>query len=277
MSTFRFARLLPPVLLAASSFSLAACGDDNGAGTGPSAGAAPVAFSVGTTGGTALPPAVAATVNDPSSVMLTDAAGDTLVITRVRMVFAEVELEQAGGAGCTGTQRDDDDDCEELDIGPRLVDLPLGSGPLQQIGFRIPAGLYDEFEFEIDDVDDDTPAQRDFRAANPEFRDVSIRVEGRWRGQPFTWAAKVDKEFEYEFEPALRIEDGVNDNVTIEVDLGRWFRGANGRLIAPTLANQSLLTSNIETALGAYADRDRDGRRDDGRSNGRGRGRDDTR
>ncbi len=256
-----------PVALTVLLFGATACGSDDSA-TGPAAGgAAPVSFSVATSGAQPTPPAVAAQVGDPSSVMLVDGA-DTLVITRVRMLFDEVELERAGGAGCglrDSTQRRRSDDCAELDLGPRLVDLPLGEAPVRQVGFEIPAGRYEEFEFELDDAGDDTPAQRAFRAANPEWRDASVRVEGRWRGQPFTWTANIEAEFEYEFEPALVVEAGVNDNVTIDIDLARWFRDASGRLIAPTAANASLLAARVRTALDAYCDRDRDGRRDDGR------------
>lgn len=264
--------------LVATSLLLAACSD--GEGTAPGAGRASVSLSVAASGASVATAAIAAQVNDPTSVVLTDGTADTLVLTRVQLVFDEIEFERSRGDECdrrdaTNDDRGGDDDdvrCPSLQVGPHLVDVPLGAAPAVQVGFTIPAGRYDEFEFELDGVSGTTQRERDFLAANPGFRDVSIRAEGRWRGQPFTWTSRLEHEAEFEFEPDLEITAGVNDNVTLDLDLGAWFRSAQGRLIAPVAANQALLEANVLRALSAFGDRDRDGDDDRGRGRGRGRG-----
>lgn len=267
------------------ALGLAACG--GGEGTGPATGRAPVSLSVAAAGATPATAAIVAQVNDPTTVLLTDGTADTLVVTRLQLVFDEIEFERSRGDGCDardaandGRWRDDDDDdvrCPSIQVGPRLVDVPLGTGPALQVAFTVPAGRYEEFEFELDGVSGATQREREFLAANPGLRDVSIRIEGRWRGAPFTWTSRVEREFEFEFEPDLEVAAGVNDNVTLAIDLGAWFRDGQGRLIPPTAANGWALEGNIRRALRAFGDRDRDGDddRDRGRGRGRGRGGDD--
>src|SRR3954471_24785236 len=51
-------------------------------------------------------------------------ASNTLVINQVELVLREIELRRAGiSSDCTGTS----DDCEKLEVGPVLLDLPLGT------------------------------------------------------------------------------------------------------------------------------------------------------
>ena len=51
---------------------------------------------------------------------------NTLVINQVQLVLREIELHRAGAvADCAGGTSGD---CEELELGPVLVDLPLGTG-----------------------------------------------------------------------------------------------------------------------------------------------------
>jgi hypothetical protein len=65
----------------------------------------------------------------------------------IRLIVSEIELERAEGA-CVG---EDDDDCEEFEGGPFLVNLLDGTGD-EVVNAIIPAGSYTEFEFEVENL-----------------------------------------------------------------------------------------------------------------------------
>ena len=211
--------------------------------------------------------------NASGNAVIVGSSGDTLFVNRVQLVVDEVELQRAGVTVCPDniavstdvTRSSDDGGCSRLDLGPMLLDLPLNSNGALRLGVAVPAGLYREFEFEIDKVSTDGDAsasEKAFVAAHPEFRDVSVRVTGSYKGVPFTFVSRLEAEVEYEFEPALSIAAGVNDNITVAVDLNRWFRNSVGALLVPNSANQSRIEQNIVTSIEAFGDRNRDGRED---------------
>lgn len=254
--------------------TLAACGDGS--------------ESVGAAGGaTSLSVSFAATGADSTSsgkALLVGTTADTMVITRVQLVLNEVKLRRAGITSCPdsmassrdGSRSADDRGCSRLDLGPMLVDLPLSGVATSPLAVTVPAGTYHEFEFELDDVSDGrsaSVAERAFLAAHPDFRDVSVRVNGTYKGVPFTFLSHAKAEVEFEFEPSLTVQTGVNDNLSIALDMGAWFKDAAGRILAPSVATQTRIDQNILTSFSAFGDRDRDGREDGGRGRGRGRGR----
>jgi hypothetical protein len=79
-----------------------------------------------------------------------DQAGAALVIDRVQMVLAEIELERAGP---TGNCDDYPELCEDFEAGPVLIDLPLDGGIITPFSTVIPEGSYDELEMEIEAPD----------------------------------------------------------------------------------------------------------------------------
>lgn len=251
--------------------SLAACGGDPVASSG---GATALSVSFAGTG--------AAATNAAGSAIVVGANNDTLVISKVQLVLNDVELKRANVTRCPDSiqvssdrsRSSDDGGCSRLDLGPILVDLPLGINGTSTLGVAIPAGLYREIEFELDKVRTGSSASAAevlFASQHPEFRDVTVRVAGTYRGTAFTFLSRVEAEVEFEFDPALAIEAGVNDNITVSLDLGRWFRDSNGALLAPTVQNQSRIEQNIVTSFDAFGDRDKDGREDRGRGRGRSR------
>lgn len=184
-----------------------------------------------------------------------------LVITRAQLVFSESELEPVGASCATAsTAESDDDGCPELKSGPMLVDLPLDATTRSVVAVNIPAGSYEELEFEIDAVSthsDDRPADvQAFLTAHPEFEGVSIRVEGTYNGEPFVFTTGVEVEMELEFEPPITI-DGTSNLLVIHVDLGNWFRTETGEAIDPRTANaggenKSRVDENIEKSFDAF-------------------------
>lgn len=220
--------------------------------------------------------------NAAGNAIVVGAPGDTLVISTVQLVLNEVELKRADVTSCPDTiperkdreRSSDDRGCSRLDLGPILLDLPLDSTGTSKMAVSIPAGAYDEIEFELDKVrtgSSASAAESQFLVRHPEFRDVTVRVTGTYRGAPFTFTSRVEAEVEFEFEPAMVVEPGVNDNITVSLDLGRWFRNGTGALLAPTVQNQSRIEQNIVTSFDAFGDRDRDGKEDRGRGRGRSR------
>ena len=111
----------------------------------------------------------------------------------------------------------------------------------------------------------------DFVAKNPDFVDRTVRVTGTYKGQPFTFTSKVEAEVEMEFDPPIVVEAGANDNLTVALDLARWFRTTSGALLVPTAANQSRIEQNIATSFDVFGDRNRDGKEDEGRKRSRSR------
>ena len=80
-----------------------------------------------------------------------------------------------------------DDACEKLELGPILLDLPLGGagGAARTFSVAVDTGTYGEVEFEIHHPSDDDGADVAFLQAHPDFAGVSVKVTGSFNGTPF--------------------------------------------------------------------------------------------
>lgn len=199
----------------------------------------------------------------------TDGSGNTLVISQVQLVLREIELERTDApVNCDPTLPDDDDCDEDLEFGPRLVDLPLGTpGAVRSISVPVEAGEFKELEFEVHRVDRGNTEDAAFIAANPTFDGVSIRVTGSYNGTAFTYDSDLNVEFELALVPPLTVTETSATEATLFVDLATWFRAQSGLLLDPQTANagganESLVDGNIVRSLEAFEDDDRDGRSD---------------
>ncbi len=250
--TIRFtpSRFVTACMLAGA---LAACDDGTGvAGSGNvslSTVAAPRNLPAGTTAG--------------SGELVQDDGEHTLVITRVALVLREIELERVEDDDCSDGL--DDDDCEEFEVGPVLLELNLDGMVDQMVSIVAPVGRYDELELEIHKPDDDTPEDVAFMAANPDFERVSIRVEGTFDGDDFVFLQDLNEEQELDLNPPLEVADGgAGTNVTLFIDATTWFVRGDGSLIDPRTANaggpnESVVEQNIEDSIEAFEDDDFDG------------------
>lgn len=169
----------------------------------------------------------------------------TLILDEVRMIVAEFEL-----------KRNDDDDCpsggshescEKFNAGPSFINLSLESGSVTAVGQVVPGGVYEELEFEVENLDDneENPVEaqqiRELRARIlSEFPDwprkASLLVAGTFTprgGSPASFRTYIDAEIEIEldFNPPLVVEDGASRDVTVEVDPALWFRRSDGRVL----------------------------------------------
>jgi hypothetical protein len=189
---------------------------------------------------------------------------NTLVIDRVQVVLREIELHRTGmTSDCVDGI---DDDCEELEIGPLLVDLPLGTpGASRTFSVEIAAGSYDKMEFEIHKPSSSDDAA--FIQANPGFQDVSIRVTGTYNGTEFTYLGDYNDELQFNLVPDLTVGGAAATELTLFADLNAWFRDQGGILLDPATAstgspNESLVEENIKNSLESFEDDDLDGDRD---------------
>ena len=258
--------------LFAAAASLAACADSTKPGAGQPMS---VSFSTAPKTGATLSRAP----SNPSFDVTTTEGANTLVITKAQLVVARIEL-QRDGASCTsdadaGDEVGDNDgehsdDCEELELAPSLIDLPVTSAVVSKLAVTIPAGTYSSLEAKIRPVragGEHGKGSAAFLAANSAFAGVSVRVEGTYNGKSFVYTGSPHAELETRFSPAL-VVDASPVNLTVNVDLPSWFRTQAGALIDPATANgdgvnASVVADNIRRSFRAFRDDDRNGRDDD--------------
>jgi hypothetical protein len=204
---------------------------------------------------------------------LGDDAGSSLDVERVQLLLRDAELKREDDDAC----EEEDDACERFHSGPVLVDLPLDSRVVTPFTAAITPGTYDELRLRIQEPDDRTGDRAAFRAEHPEWpRKATVRVTGTFDAgdgaAPFDIFLPVDVRIERDLVPPLLVDDATDPgtlNVTVAVDVSRWFLTRDGRLIDPTAAagDDRLLKTvaeNVERSFRAVRDDDRDGHDDDG-------------
>ncbi|MEM7415610.1 MAG: hypothetical protein AAF389_08965 [Gemmatimonadota bacterium] len=221
--------------------ALAACDDSTGV---PGAQELSILFTVSTP---AAPTSVAPTASVASIVgppMVLTGPNGTLTIDEIRLVVAEVELEGDDDA-CEDAV---DDDCNEVEAPPRFLDLPLDGQPVEAITGIIPPGIYDELEFEVEDLEDDesdeefadeiTTLRQVILAEFPEWpEEASAMVAGTFAtdagSTPFRVFIEAEIEVEMDLDPPL-VVDGTETtpvSLTIDVQPDRWFVQNDGSLL----------------------------------------------
>lgn len=156
----------------------------------------------------------------------------TLEVTDIRLIVSEIELE--GEA-----------DSAEFEAGPTFLDLPLDTTDVTPVGAsEVPPGTYNEFEFEVEDVDieeneDDEEALQNLRDqvtdAFPNWPEgASMVAVGTFTPdggtpQDFTTYFEAEIEVEREMEPGFEVtSDGVPRQLTVKLDPTRWFTNNDG-------------------------------------------------
>jgi len=183
---------------------------------------------------------------------------DVLVITKAQMVVKDVKL---GNAGCEAD--DDDADCPTLHVGPYLVDVPVSGADGARAAVPVAEGSYSSVRLTLHKVTSNDSADAAFRQANPDFRDISLRLEGTYNGAPFVFVNDVNAKLDVPLPETLTVDEGGGD-VTVTVDFASWFANSQGGLYSPLLANspgniRAAVQNNIRSAFRAFRDRNRDG------------------
>ena len=247
--------------------------------TGPSQGHQMVNLSIATQSGSA------SAAGAPATETLT-MGGHTLVIVKVELVLKKLELERVNASGecvtddSSGASASDDEgqghherpeakpeECASFETGPMLVDLPLGSGPQRVLSVQVDTGHYQKLEFKIHtpdaDADDSTLLQQ-----HPDIRRLSIRVRGTFDSLPFGFVSKLSVKEELDLTTPLVVTASTATDLTIMIDLSKWFLDATGTtLIDPLTAipgqpNEFLVRHNIRSSFHAFQDQDQDGHDD---------------
>ncbi len=246
---------------ALAAAALAACSDSSS----PSSGGQ-MNFNVATRSATAASSMALATTGTPET--FTDGT-NTLIIDQVQLVLREIELKRVESTTTCGESSSDH--CEKLELGPILLDLPLGGigGAARTFSVAVDTGTYDEVEFEIHKPSDDDASDVAFLQAHPDFAGVSVKVTGSFNGAPFTYLSDLNAEEEIELSPPLVAAESAATDLTLLVDLNGWFRDAIDGLVDPGSANagganESLVENNIQATLHAFEDEDHDGSDDHG-------------
>lgn len=246
MSHFSIIRRSAARALGLLAFTLVACNDV----AGLKRGTVSLSFAGGTT-----PARVAAA--SPS--LATTAS--TLVITKAQAVFSHVELKQTESSTCVEDTQEHDD-CEEMELAPMLVDLPVTGGVSQKLTVTVPTGTYRALEAKIEAVQSGEKGAAEFLAAHPDWAGRSLHIEGTYNGTPFVYDAAIEAELEMPFNPPVTVTQGSN-NLTIDIGLSGWFKDASGNPLDPSnSANWAAIAASIRNSFHAFEDDDRDGQED---------------
>lgn len=170
----------------------------------------------------------------------------TLQIDEIRVIVAEVELKGDDDVCSDGTLGTDD--CADFEAPPRFLDLPLDGQPVEAFTSLIPAGEYDELEFEIEDLEDDEQDTQ-FAAEIAALRTVILSefpdwprkatalVVGSFESPAGTTAFRVYMEAEIEIErdlvPPLIVSDDGSAGTDLIVDIRPdiWFGRSDGSVM----------------------------------------------
>lgn len=174
-------------------------------------------------------------------------------IDRVRILIRDLELEPLEG------KDDSEEDDEEIEAGPFLVDLSGAAlaGDVQKVlEADVPAGRYRKVKFKIDTLEEDeTALDASFDALREQ--QASVLIEGTVDGEAFSFAAELD--VEQEFEADLGLDAGAG-NLTLNVDPTGWFTAADGSRLDPRLSeSRAKIVENLKHSLDVVEDHDRDG------------------
>ena len=243
----------------------AAC-SDNGAG-----GNVSLSLSARSAAGPVATPSVSGNLAAPAVVTAGDTTvitlgSDTVILRSLDVVLREIELKRVEAASCDSIAGNGD--CEEFEAGPVLASFPLGAtSTAAAVTVAAPAGQYDKLEFQIHRTDTTSSADAAFLTANPDFKNISIRVTGTFSHagarSDFVYTSDLDASEEIVLPQPLDVTAGAGANLTIRLDVSTWFVNS-GALVDPASANkgganEGIVKENIKQSIEAFEDDNRDG------------------
>jgi len=272
------ARVITPACAIAAVALLAACSDSNGPSNG---GSSNLSIAVATLTSTPTGRLAGSHGIAPSfdrHVTGTDSA-HSLIITRVAITLSRLHLATVDSAGCAADDHPEgnDDRCRELKTGPLLVELPVDNSVISVLSLQLPAGTFRALEAKIRTVQASDSGGAAFLAANPQFANASVRVEGTFDGTPFVYSGSPNASLELAFNPPITVGSAAT-TVTVHVSIDRWFTNGSGTLVDPATANvgganENLVSDNVRRSFHAFEDNGHhgdDGHGDDGFDGGDG-------
>lgn len=140
-------------------------------------------------------------------------------------------------------------------------------GSLNEVAVsEVPEGRYDEIEFDVHKPEDnETPPDPDFKIGDSGDERFSVIIRGTFDGEEFLYRSSENMEQEIELASPLVIEENQESlNVTMTVDISRWFVDESGNPLDPTNPdNLNAIDESIERSFeDAFKDNDEDGEED---------------
>jgi hypothetical protein len=141
---------------------------------------------------------------------------------------------------------DHDEGCEELNVGPLTINLPLDATTPVILDALVPAGTYTGVRAQLG----------------------AVNVSGTFTptggtGHPFTFASTGHAEVGIRLPTPVTV-GATTSNVTITVDVASWFKNDSGAFLDPSdTTNLGAINRNIRRSFRAFGDNDHDGVDDD--------------
>lgn len=206
--------------------------------------------------------AAQSSLSGPFADVIVSGSGGTVRITSAQMVVSHIKL-ASGDATCADTDDDandadeandqpdadendaaenDEQECEPIRVEPVVVDLPLDGTTKVIFDALVPTGTYAGIHAKLEDV-----------TVGGVFTDPG------GTDHPFTFTSHVRAQVKMDFATPVTV-DATTTNLTIDVDVGSWFKDATGAVIDPTNSlNQQVIDHAIRASLRAFKDDDQDG------------------
>ena len=155
-------------------------------------------------------------------------------------------------------------DTDSLDFKSEAFVLNLDlTGQLNIVAFQeIPEGTYDKITFRIHKLGDgETIDDPDFIEGESGNERYSVVVKGLYESQPFVFKSRKTTRQRVNLDPGLAVSDTTTSvNVTLSVDLNRWFVDKDGNPLNPTDAgDENDIDDAIRRSFRGFEDNDRDG------------------
>lgn len=223
------------VCLSLVSALVIACGD----ATGPAeTGNVTVKFAVTSALSTA-PSGLAAA---PADLPL-DGDNGSLSIQEIWLVVDEFKLERVDGAcdEVAESEESEDDECEEFELGPFFVSVPLEGDGLGEVSADVKAGTYEALKFETKAPDSEDAVLEDIAAEGFDNWPVAASMvvigtftpPGEDAEISFTayFDAEVKVEEEFPDDDPLVVEEGGDLSVKVFVNPAIWFTNDDGTVV----------------------------------------------
>ena len=136
----------------------------------------------------------------------------------------------------------DEHECEAIRVDPVQVNLPLDGTTKVILDALVPAGSYLGLRAELESVNV-----------------VGVFTDSGGTTHAFTFTSDAHAEVSVDFATPITV-GAATSNLTVDVDVGRWFKDASGAILDPTnVANQEAIEHAIRASFHAFEDDNHDG------------------
>ncbi len=214
-------------------------------------------INLSTTIGSAAPSATPGIVAD----LIVTGTGGSVRITSAQMTLSHVKLasdtacaaegddgehadsnETAADTNETDVDDNDERECEPIRVDPVQVNLPLDGTTKVILDALVPAGSYLGLRAELESVNV-----------------VGVFTDAGGTDHAFTFTSEAHGEVSVDFAAPITVDAGTS-NLTIDVDVGSWFKDAAGAILDPNNAlNQEAIEHAIRASFHAFEDDNHDG------------------